>query len=211
MGLSEFEDENGELLFFDDDSQFITKIMNYDDDTKKVIDNLFHGFQLKDIEHDTHFKKTFIFKFLNREINRQTIEAFKLQLMMTCLTQEHYMNIIYTDMERFITSSSVTTSDSLQKNDQKTDGESIANNRQAYAELPQNNVNIDLNDDTMTSANDNTISKNNQLTQQHVDGETETSSNSETKQYQLETLFQSSGILENLLTIFDRKCFLQVW
>lgn len=210
-GLNEFTDKEGNLIYFDEESQFISKILAYDDDIKTILNKLFNGVSLTKREHDEHFKKVFLYRFLNREINRQTIESFKVQLMMSFLTHEQFLNIIYEDMELFITQANVSSSDSNQENSQETDGTTIGSNRQAYAELPQNNVNIDLNDDVMMSANDNTIGKNKQMNQQTVEGETVSSTNSESKSYQFDELFKSNGLLETVLDIFDRKCFLQVW
>ena len=72
-------------------------------------------------------------------------------------------------------------------------------------------MNLDLNDDVMVSANDNTISKNKQQNNQKTDGETESHTISESKSYQFDTLFQSNGLLDTVLDIFDSKCFLQIW
>lgn len=210
-GLNEFVDTEGNLILFDEQHQFMSKILAYDDDIKEIINKLFNGVSLTQREHDEHFKKVFLYRFLQRDMNWQTVEAFKVKLMMTFLTHQDFMNTIYNDMELFITQSTIALSDSTQQNTQETDGETVGSNRQAYAELAQNNVNLNLNDDVMVSANDNTISKNKQQNNQKTDGETESHTISESKSYQFDTLFQSNGLLDTILDIFDAKCFLQIW
>src|SRR5699024_11225200 len=73
-GLNEFVDSEGELVIFEEDHQFIEKIFRYDEDIQQIINFLFFGNGLIDEEYDKHSKKNFLYKFLNRQINHQTIE-----------------------------------------------------------------------------------------------------------------------------------------
>lgn len=97
----EIVDDEGNLVYFDLEEQNMTKIMRFDDDVKKIIDSLFMN-QLKVPEHDFHFKKAFMFKFLNRQINKQTVESFKFDLISTFMMNEDYINRIYQDSEKYI-------------------------------------------------------------------------------------------------------------
>ena len=203
QGFDEYVNDDGELVFFDEDHQFMTKILDYDDDVQFIVDRLFNGVSLENREHDEHFKQAFLYRFINREINRQTIESFKLELMATFLSNKKFINRLYIDGEKYITQAN----ESTQENTQTNTGENITDNRQAYSELPQSNVNIDVNDTEMTSANDNTISRNKQSNNQENHGETSNQSNS----YQLDELFKTNGLLEEILNTFDKKCFLQIW
>lgn len=201
-GLNEFTNEAGELVFYDKDYQFITKIMRYDEDVSNIIDDLFYQLHLDDRDSDYHFKKTFTLRFLNRQINRQTIDSFRIELMNAFLTKEHYLNQLYNDLDQYILSVNKTD----QQNRQKNDGTTISDNRQANAELPQSTVNLDLDNTIMETADDNTVARNKQRNNQETDGETMT----ENKSYQLDQLIKSSQLMEELLNYFDRKCFLQV-
>jgi len=203
QGFNEFVDENDNLVFFDEDHQFMTKILAYDEDVQKIVDKLFNGISLKNREHDEHFKQAFLYRFINRQINRQTIESFKLELMSTFISNIKFINRLYTDVEKYISQ----TNETNQENNQTNDTENITDNRQAFAELPQNNVNIDVDNTEMTSANDNTISRNKQTNTQETQGQTTNQSNT----YQLDELFKTNGLLEEVLNTFDKKCFLQVW
>lgn len=203
QGFNEYVNQDGNLVFFDEDAQFMTKILNYDEDIKEIMVSLFNGVSLDDRENDEHFKKIFLYRFINREMNRQTIEAFKLELMSTFLMNKTFIEQVYNDLEKYITNEN----ESEQINKQTVDGNTIGNNRQAFSDLPQSSVQLDLNDDTMTTASDNTISKNKQNNNQETDGSTKNKS----KSYQLDQLLQSSTIWENVFELFDEKCFLQVW
>lgn len=210
-GFNEFVDGDGNLIIFEEESQFMTKILNYDSDVQNIVEKLFTGASLTNRENDEHFKKTFLYRFLNRQINFQTIESFRISLLSTFLMNQHYMNTVYADLDNYITQSQINENTNKQTNEQRTDGSTTADNRQAYAQLPQNNVQLDVDSTIMESANDNTISRNKQVNQQENTGETTGESRSENKSYQLNALLQSSTIMENIFNEFDRKCFLQVW
>lgn len=97
----EIVDEEGNLVYFDLEQQNMTKIMRFDEDVKHIIDSLFMN-ALKDSSHDHHFKKAFMFKFLNRQINKQTVESFKFDLISTFMMNEDYINRVYQDSEKYI-------------------------------------------------------------------------------------------------------------
>ena len=272
-GHNEFFDKDNRLVLFDNDHQFMRKILSYDDDIKKIVNDLFNGYGLENSEHDTHFKKTFFFRFINREINRQTVESFMLELTSTFLTNMKYINIVYEDLEKYLNQWSTTdqtnkqlskeisqqinqqvasqiderlnsensSQDNTQDTNQTVTGNTTTDNRQARSDLPQNRVNLDVNNTVMATANENDISRNKQTNSQDTDGtttnsttgtntgessgRTESDSNSQTdgtsdsestgetssisKSYRMEELFKSSNLIEGIMNIFDRKCFMQ--
>ena len=75
----------------------MSKIMSYDEDIKKIVNHLFNGYGLEKEEHDTHFKKMFFYRFINREINRQTVESFMFELMATFMINQGHINRVYND------------------------------------------------------------------------------------------------------------------
>lgn len=191
------ETTNGkELVFFDTNFALSKKILSFDTDVQKIVnDYFFLGHTLDNSDNDKHFKKGFMSRFLNREINRQTFEAFSIQVVYTFMTTEDYVNRIYTDLDKYLANTQI--------NKQENDSSNTTDNRSAFSELPQNNVHLDVNDTVMTTANDNTISRNKQTN----NGK----SNGETTNYRLEELFKVNGLLESIYTKFDENCFLQVW
>lgn len=210
-GFNEFVDDEGNLVLFNEESQFMTKILSYDEDIKNIINKLFTGVSLTNRQNDEHFKKTFLYRFLNRQINFQTVESFRVSLLSTFLMNQQYMNTVYDELDQYITQKQLNENTNNQTNKQLSDGSTTTDNRQAYAQLPQNNVQLDVNSTVMDSANDNTISRNKQINQQENTGETTGESLSENKTYQLNELLKSSQVMENIFNEFDRKCFLQIW
>ena len=200
---SKYFKPNLEFLWFSEEDQFITKVLGYDEDVQKITDKLFSGLKLDREEADKHFKRTFINRFADRQINRQTIEAFKMVLVSTFMSRLDYLNRIYRDLDLYITGASQTN----QRNVQVNEGSTISDSRSAFADLPQNQVNLDLDDTEMEHATDNTVSRNQQSNQQSTDGET----SSESRTYRLDELVKSNGLMEEIFNEFDRKCFLQVW
>lgn len=266
-GLNEYVDANGNLIFFNDESQFMTKIFSYDEDISSIVNSLFNQMGLNASDHDEHFKKTFFYHFLNRRIGRQTIEAFKWQLLATFMMNKDYINRMYSDIELYLnqvtineqnnsssgtdrneqnsettntqTSQNTNTQTNNQTDTQKTDGTNTTDNREAEAKLPQSQAQLDVNSTLMTTADNNRISRNKNLTNQESnsvsEGETvgnntglsdskntginkaESSSTSESnalgenKSYRLDELFKTKGLHEQILKVFDKKCFSQVW
>src|SRR5699024_4885812 len=145
-----------------------------------------------------HFKKTFLYRFINRQINRQTIESFKLEMLSTFLMNQDYINRVYSDLDEYITQKQTNESENEQTNKQVNDGSSTTDNRSAFADLPQSTANLDVNNTTMQYPSDNTISRSKQTNQQETDGSTTNESNSENRSYSLDELFKSNGVLENI-------------
>lgn len=210
-GYNEIVDDEGNLIYFDNDLQFMSKIFSYDEDISEIVDDLFNGNVLDDPVHDEHFKRSFFYRFINRQINRQTIESFKLELLSVFMSNKTYINMVYEDLEDYILQKNISNSDNEQKNNQVNSGSTTTDNRSAFADLPQSTANLDVNNTTMQYPSDNTISRSKQTNQQETDGSTTNETNSENRTYQLDELFKSNGVLENILNIFDVKCFLQVW
>lgn len=210
-GYNEIVDQDGNLVFFDDDRQFMTKILSFDHDVSEIVDDLFNGMRLEDNDHDHHFKKTFLYRFINRQINRQTIESFKLEMLSTFLMNKDYINRIYSDLDHYITQKQTNESENKQTNNQKVDGSTTSDNRSAFSALPQSTANLDINNTNMQYPSDNTISRNKQTNSNETDGETTGENTGESRSYQLDELFKTNGVLEQIYNIFDVKCFLQVW
>lgn len=211
QGLNEYVNGKGELVFFNEEVQFMTKIFTYDEDVSSIVDKLFTGLKLNDPVYDEHFKKGFLYRFVNRRIGRQTIEAFRLQLMATFITNQRYVNHIYSDLDQYLHNVQTAENSNKQRNQQKTDGTAMTDNRSAFANLPQNNVNLDVDSPVMASANDNTISRNKNETVQETSGLNDGESTSSTRAYAIDELFKTNGLEERIYKEFDKRCFMQIW
>ena len=190
-GKTEFVNAAGELVYFNEAYQFTWKILNYDEDVQTIVDKLFNGVSLNKRENDIHFKKMFLFRFYNRMINKQTIEAFQFELMSTLLSKLSYINSVYDDLNKYLENTQTATSSNNATSDY----------RQAFSNLPQDSINIDVDNTVLTYANDNTINRTKNLG----------SNESESKSYQLSNLIESGHLLDDILNEFDVKCFSQFW
>lgn len=195
-GMNEYVDDNGQLIFFDSEYSIMSKILAYEDDIYQMITKKFFiGQRLQDEEMDKKFKKAFLHRFLHREINRQTIEAFATQMVYTFMANEDFINRIYSDLDQYLLGKTTSNQDSTNT--------STTDNRSAFSQLPQNNVHLDVDSTVMTTANDNTISRNKQATTQNQ--------RNENSQYKLDELYKINGLIDMILDKFDIKCFLQTW
>lgn len=226
----EFVDDDGNLVYYDQNFQLMPKIMRFDDEIIDILDDLFMGYRLKETAHDIHFKRMFLFRFMNRQINRQTIESFQMALFSTFMMYEDYINEVYQNLDKYITghnesenvSNQVTEQDTTEnRTENRTDeqsstnsentqnentqnrsetsnqdvtGEAETNDRSARSTLPGNRTNVDLNNDTMTTANENDITKSKNENSQNTAGESsgETTDNS-TGETSGESNSESSG------------------
>lgn len=95
IGFNEFVND-GKLTFFDDEFQFIQKILRFDKDVQEIVTRkIFKNFRFADEMVDKHFKEAFVTRFLDREINRQTIEAFASQVLYVTITHEEYIHTVF--------------------------------------------------------------------------------------------------------------------
>lgn len=210
-GVDEFIDENGKIIFFENDKQITRKILLYDNDVQKVVNELMIGIELENPEHDMHFKKAFVYKFINRRINRQTVEAFQFELFSTFLTQQDYINTIYQDLDKYILKQSEGEQTNNQNNTQTSTSVSSNDSRSAYANLPQSNLNLDVDNTNMETADDNTVSRSKQATDNTNENNTSGNSNDSSKQYALDELIKSKDLLKNVFDMFDVNCFMQIF
>ena len=190
-GKTEFVNAAGELVYFNEAYQFTWKILNYDEDVQTIVDKLFNGVSLNNRENDIHFKKMFLFRFYNRMINKQTIEAFQFELMSTLLSKLSYINSVYDDLNKYLENTQTATSSNNATSDY----------RQAFSNLPQDSINIDVDNTVLNYANDNTINRTKNIG----------SNDSENKSYQLANLIESGHLFDDILNEFDVKCFSQFW
>ena len=179
LGRNEFEGREKQTSVFDfgtfdylkDDMQFTSKLFKYDDDVKLVVNRLFNNMKLDERLHDDHFKKMFIFKFVNRQIQKQTIESFKYDLSYVFLSKQDYINRIYKDADKYIhrlniaesnaksesesngTDSAVATSKSNSSNQDNSTSKTDSNStdRKATSDLPNSTLSFNLDDNSFSN------------------------------------------------------------
>lgn len=194
-----YEMENAcknQLSFFTD--SHISKIIKYDSNTHEILNKyFFKGYKLDNEGADYLFKKTFFNRFLIREIKYQTFDVFISQLISCIIMYENILNYYYSNIENYLSNVQKTNNNSNQENE--------TNTRSLYSTLPQNNLNLDLNDDYLEYGDNNTISKNKNITK----GETENVLKS--YDYIVMTNLINKNVVNIILNKIDKKCFLQIW
>jgi len=231
LGRNEFEGKEkqtsvfdfGTFDFFKDDMQFTSKLFKYDDDIKLIVNWLFNQFSLDDELHDEHFKKMFIFKFINRQISKQTVESFKYDLSYIFMTRQDYLNRIYRDGEKYINrlneneSSGNSKGRSTNQSENKDNSQSESTDRGADSDLPNSTLSFNLDNDTFdnpSSANarkNKTENSSTGTSKQTSDNENEDNNEGHSNTYTLDDLIKSSYLFDDVLKEFDKKCFLQIW
>lgn len=194
-GHNEFVN-NGEITFFDDDFSFIQKVMRFDSDVNVIVSRLFFkGVTLENEQADKRFKKMFVNKFLNRRIGFQTVETFASQLIYTTLLNEDFLNEYFVNLDKYLTGENKTgtTNTAMNTSDQ----------RNLHSDLPQNQLNISLEDTVLDYASTNTINRNK--------SQDNSSNQSTATHYNLDNLERLNGLLELVFDDIDRRCFLHVY
>ena len=208
LGHDEFVDDLGNWVFFDKEHQFIQKILRYDDVIHEVITlTFFHGLRLADETHDKHFKRAWITKFYNRNVNKQTLEDFSSQVIHVFLMNEQTVNHLYENVDNYLTGLQTTENDS--KNTSDNTSESFSDSRNANQSQAQNIVDLDVDNHILDYADDFSVNRN----QNNSDSLTENVSESThtQKNYDLEKIELFANLLELVMMKFDRKCFSQIW
>lgn len=187
--------QNGKIVAFDDNFAFIKKAMKYDEDVHEVVtDFIFLGYEFSTSGIDKKFKKTFVNRFLNKQIEFQTIELFSSTLLSIIFTYEAHIESIYSDMEKYFNAQS--------ESETTNQGTSQSDSRYLASELPQNNINLNVDDTVLNYGNQNNISRNK--------NKDEGSSKTVSKQYNLESLLKAKTLIDDVFTEIERKCFYKI-
>lgn len=231
-GFNEFVND-GKLTFDNKEYAFIQKVLRFDDDVKKIVDEtFFKGFRFNDERIDRYFKEAFTTRFLNREIGRQTVEAFAgLVLYETIIREEYIFRVFGDELYKYLENhvdykgevigntiedetqnqineelqnqtseeNTDTTTNETYSEDTQSNGTNVADSREATARLPQSEINMNVDNDVLTFADDNTITKNKTSTtdESNTNGSRDTTSNSKTTGQQDSTTNATSDSTRN--------------
>lgn len=198
LKLNEFW--NGDrLTFYSDDYAFIKKIMKYDKDTERVTNEfIFWGEVLDNPLHDKIFKKAFVNKFIKRQIGKQTREAYSEDIISIFVENKLTLNAYFEHFDDMFANGSTTTH-TLTKDltgDNRTRG--------VIQSLPQDNVELDLNNDVYPYADSGTGGLSNSKVNENLTELTEV------KNYSPEQLNQLNNYLARELKKYERAHLL-IW
>lgn len=210
MGFNEHINQD-EWTFFEPKYQFMHKIMAYDEDIKSIVNNIFFmGYGLSDKNMDNTFKKTFLNKFLRRRINRQTIEDFAMQVVYTLQTNIDYITNVY-EVNDFLMNKKMTDSKSEGTSKSQSKDDSQTDNRNLHSDLPQTEVNLNVDNTVLDYGTTNTISRNKDTRNNETISDKNDNSNSISIEYSLDNLTRINGMLESVFIEFDKNCFMQTF
>lgn len=197
--ISDMENDcKNQITFFDENYSYFKKISNFNDDTYKLMNkHFFRDNVLKSEKADREIKKIFFNRFLNREIGRQTFEIFLTELVHILYLYDDVLSFYYDNIEKYIATQKITKNNNSNEN--------IVNNRSIFSTLPQENLNLDVNNDYMQFGDNNTISKTENL--QKGEGENVLCD----FDYNVIKNIINNNIVEKVINKIDKKCFLQVW
>lgn len=194
-GKNEFFTD-GQFVLNGADENFIIKAMKYDKDVELITNKtLFVGYTFPNPDMDKWFKKTFINRFLNSEIAFQTLELFNSRLVSYILIHEMEMVQLYDNFEKMLSNDSTTTT--------KNDSSDTNDSRALESSLPQNNINLNVDDTVLNFGDRNNINR--------TKGVRNSNGTSNTKRYNPESFKSLQGLFEQYFVEIDKKCFLQIW
>lgn len=214
-GLNEFVnkiDGTEQITLHNDKFTFIRKVAQYDEDVQQVVNKMFFmNFKLANPQADLFFKHSFVSRFLDREIANQTVDLFANHLVGQLITDEPFITNLYENMEKYLNNYSENMSESNTNSKNNTNSNSFDGYNRANADLPQDNINLDLTKNSIDYANETNINrgfnKNNSDTSNNEDSNSKGISTS----YNAEILDKINLQWDNLYKKYDKKLFLQVW
>lgn len=191
-----FNNENGQLIRYGATDALIYQVSQYSDMVADLCNHaFFSSYTLSDKDADKFFKKMFVNRFLIREIGFQTVDIFRTRLIGLLLQYEQYIVNTYKNYEKMFSGHSESTTD------QK--GQGLNKQRYAHVSLPQNNVNIDLNNDIAEYADINDLTNNS--------NDNKSNSKTTSDKFSPDVLRKLENVYQRVLDDFDVKLFLQVF
>ena len=184
---------NNQIIF--NQANLMRKTLEYKDPNfiKMLEDNLFFGTSA--INQRERFEREFLQRFINRVIKYQTFDLFSTYLASFISEYQELINYTYDKYDVLVTGQVETVSNN----------NSTATNKSnsIYSNLPQNQVNMNLDIDTLDYADDNTISKS-RATNSGTDRSTSSA-------YDIDALSKISALKEGIFKDMDRLLFSQIY
>ena len=180
----------------DDKFTFIRKVGQYDEDVQAVVNRTFFmNFKFKNDTADLFFKRSFITRFLDRQIGNQTVDLFANHLVSFSILNEAFIDNLVMNFEKYLNGDSST---ETKNTTNEKDGHNDAN-----ITLPQDNVSLDLTKNTANYADTNDIYR--------AFADTVSTGNNHSNAYNADVLDKLAEQWDNLMYRFDKKLFLQIW
>ena len=184
---------NNQLIF--NQANLMRKTLEYKDPNfiKMLQETLFYG--TSNINQRERFEREFLQRFINRVIKYQTVDLFSTYLASFVSEYQELINYTYDKYDLLVTGQVDTVSNNNSTSTNKSNS--------IYTNLPQNQVNMNLDIDTLDYADDNTISKS-RATNSGTDKSTSSA-------YDIEALSKISALKEQIFKDMDSLLFSQLY
>ena len=184
---------NNQLIF--NQANLMRKTLEYKDTNfiNMLQETLFYG--TSNINKRERFEREFLQRFINRVIKYQTIDLFSTYLASFVSEYQELINYTYDKYDLLVTGQVETVSNNNSTSTNKTNS--------IYSNLPQNQINMNLDIDTLDYADDNTISKS-RSTNSGTDKSTSSA-------YDIDALNKISALKEQIFKDMDNLLFSQLY
>lgn len=203
-----FSKERNQIILGGDVDSLLQQVAQYTPFIKKLTDIYIFGYyKLLSDGADKYFKQMFLNRFLNFEIGFQTVDLFRNKVSSLLAINDQYLSLLYDNFFKYGKgySTSKTNQTSSTTSNQKTHNR----DRNAHVDLPQDNINLDLENNLVSYANDTNFDNSSSET-------TNTSNNkndsiSEAERYDASVLEKLNNLYNQKLDEFENALFLKVW
>ena len=184
---------NNQIIF--NQANLMRKTLEYKDPyfIKMLQETLFFG--TSNINQRQRFEREFLQRFINRVIKFQTVDLFSTYLASFISEYQELINYTYDKYDLLVTAQVETVSNNNSTSTNKSNS--------IYSNLPQNQINMNLDIDTLDYADDNTISKT-RATNSGTDRSTSSA-------YDIEALSKISALKEQIFKDMDNLLFSQIY
>lgn len=184
---------NNQLIF--NQNNLMRKTLEYKDPyfINMLRETLFYG--TTTINQRERFEREFLQRFINRVIKYQTVDLFSTYIATFVSEYQELINYCYDKYDMLVTGQVDTVSNNNSTSTNKSNS--------IYSNLPQNQINMNLDIDTLDYADDNTITKN-RATNSGTDKSTSSA-------YDIEALSKISALKEQIFKDMDRLLFSQIY
>ena len=184
---------NNQIIF--NQANLMRKTLEYKDPNfiKMLEVNLFYG--TSTINQRQRFEREFLQRFISRVIKFQTVDLFSTYLASFVSEYQELINYCYDKYDMLVTGQVETVSNNNSTSTNKTNS--------IYSNLPQNQINMNLDIDTLDYADDNTISKS-RATNSGTDRSTSSA-------YDIDALNKISALKEQIFKDMDNLLFSQLY
>ena len=184
---------NNQLIF--NQNNLMRKTLEYKDPyfIKMLQETFFYG--TSNINQRERFEREFLQRFINRVIKYQTVDLFSTYLASFISEYKELINYTYDKYDMLVLGQVETVSNNNSTTTNKTNS--------IYSNLPQNQINMNLDIDTLDYADDNTISKSR--------GTNSGTDRSTSSAYDIEALSKITALKEQIFKDMDNLLFSQIY